>query len=554
MAISKKTESVPSWLLFFRNLYRGNTEFAQSVVRFPVGVLAASYFYFAFGRDHMSVDDMVDLSKYIFGYSLLATIVVFSIAKWPGVFWFRRLFTINLDYWIVAKLMALGGAAVAPLLAVFIWITVGNGLRFGGRYLLLALTVALVSSIIAMAHTPFWRSQPQLCAMFILALLVSSVYPFTLSSRLNAAERAARLANAEKSRYLAQASHDLRQPIHSIGLLAAQLDEDDMRPATRAIVERIEQAVHNATEMLQAFLDASVIESGTLAPHPEIVNVSALFRDIERQTDTSAKWAGNEIRFATTGLSVHADRSFLGTILQNLISNAVKYAPGRRILVGCRKRGDTVALFVMDQGAGIAEEHLAKIKEPFFRTPGAAKSMTEGVGLGLAIVHRLSEIAGWQFDLSSVEGRGTVATVLGLPLLASNDGIAATSMILPIGRLTGMEIMLIEDDAVTREATATILLKWGCHVQALASPPSSLDRCEAIVSDFQLADGKTLADFRSFLDLVRASRTPLIMISGNDPKEIKGALKRTDLVILAKPFRPAELRSVLMATKLSGQD
>ncbi len=554
MSTSHPKIAADSWLSRLIALYRSDTEFAQSIVRLLVGSAVTAYFYSAFEETNFSNRQLAWIAVYVVSSFIVFVAVSASVARWPGHFWYRRLFIIMLDYSGVTIFMSLGGIALAPLVAVFISITVGYGLRFGARYLVLALAFALLGAILVMYVSPFWYGQPFLCAMFILALLVSSLYPFALSSRINAAERAARLANAEKSRYLAQASHDLRQPIHAIGLLAAQLDENEDRSAIREIAGRIERAVHNATDLLQAFLDASVIESGTLVSRPENVNLDELFREVERQSEVSARWAGNEVRFTVTKMTVFADHSFLITMLQNLVSNAIKYAPGSKLLVGCRRRGGTLSLFVMDNGDGIAAQHLAKIKEPFYRAPSAGHNMVQGAGLGLAIVHRLSEIAELEFDLQSAKGRGTTAIISGLPIV-EGDGVAEivfTSM--PIGRLTGMRVMLIEDDEETREATAAILGKWECIVSTYPSPPPSVGDASAVLSDFQFGDSETLADHGAFLDSVRVARIPLIMISGSDQHEIRTALKRADPLILAKPLRPAELRSTLMAAKLSQRD
>ncbi len=534
--------------------YRTDTEFAQSIIRTAVGAAALLYFYFAYSGENHSAKFLQLFAVFSIFTIGFASLVSFSIWLKPGHYWYRRIIAMIFDYSSPALLIVIGGKALAPLWAIYILGTAGHGLRFGARYLLVALALAIAFASAVMTYTPYWSNEPYLCAMLILSLLVSSLYPFALSSRVAAAERAARLANAEKSRYLAQASHDLRQPIHAIGLLAARLDEAQDLASIEETAGRIERAVQSATDLLQAFLDASVIESGTLIAHPENVRLDGLFKDLERQSEASAKWAGSEVRFARTKMVVHADRSFITTILQNLVSNAIKYAPGCKIMVSCRRRGGKLSLFVMDSGDGIAPGPLAKIKEPFYRAPNGGHNMAQGSGLGLAIVHRLSEIAGLEFDLQSAEGRGTTAIISGLPIV-KGDGVAEivfTSM--PIGRLTGMRVMLIEDDEETREATAAILGKWECIVSTYPSPPPSVGDASAILSDFQFSDSQTLADHPSFLDAVRAARIPLIMISGSDPHEIRTALKRADPLILAKPLRPAELRSTLMAAKLSQRD
>jgi signal transduction histidine kinase len=530
---------------------RSDTDFAQSIVRLILGfsALGLTYWYFDIGEARPEQKSQVIIAALI--WCSVAPLISLSCLKWPGSFWYRRSLGLLADYSSLPFLMIIGGPKGVALLAFLLWITIGYGLRFGRRYLALAMGCALTSAVVVIIFTPYWQTNPSLSIMMILCLLIVPLYPFALLQRTSLAEQAARAANADKSRYLAQASHDLRQPIHAIGLLAAQLSEAGDSADARGIAARISHAVHNSAEIVQTFLDVAVIESGTLVTRPEQVSIAALFMDLEHQLAQSADWAKTELRFVATSQSVLTDRSFLKAMLQNLISNAIKYAPGSKVLIGCRRQRGAVSLYVLDAGRGISPGQLARIKEPFYRAPDANQGSTHGTGLGLAIVQRLAELSDVQFDISSIPSRGTTAVLAGLQPVATAPESPRPYLPAHISQLSGTRILLIEDDVETCLATDALLKRWGCDVHAAAVPPEDPGPCDIIVSDFQFADGRTLGDHKTLLGAIRQVAVPLVMISGSDADEIRSALKPLSPLILSKPVAPAELRSVLMSAKMA---
>jgi signal transduction histidine kinase len=530
---------------------RTDTDFAQSIVRLMIGaatLLIGSWYVGMATRPPEQIHQVQTLSVI---WSVLALIIVVSCVKWPGPFWYRRVFAMMCDYSVIGYWLVLGEERAPPLTVLILWVTIGHGMRFGRHYLVLGMGFALITAALTIWIAPYWRTTPGLGVMLILCILVVPLYPFVLLQRTSRAEQMARTANAEKSRYLAQASHDLRQPIHAIGLLAAQLAETGETAQTRDTAVRISRAIHGTTEIVQTFLDVAVIESGTLVAHPEPVALATLFADLEQQMAQAAAWANTELRFVTTSQSVLVDRSFLKAMLQNLISNAIKYAPGSKVLVGCRRRGEELSLFVVDAGRGMSAEHLARIKEPFYRAPEASQGTAQGTGLGLAIVQRLAELADVRFDMLSAPDRGTMAVLHGLQ--RSNAGASALTAVTPtyLGQLSGTSILLIEDDDETRQATEALLQRWGCVVRSVAAPPAHPGDYDLIVSDFQFADGTKLGSHQHLLREIRRINLPLVMISGSDADEIRAALRPLTPVIIAKPAGPAELRSVLMSAKMT---
>jgi signal transduction histidine kinase/CheY-like chemotaxis protein len=531
--------------------YRTDTDFAQSIVRLLLGTATglSSYWYFGLGAGPSAQSDQMILISS--SWAVAAFLFSASCVKWPGQFWYRRIFGMCLDYFTISYLIVIGGSNAPPLIAALLWVTIGNGLRFGRGYLVVALGFALTSAVVIISLSPYWRTNPSLFVMMILCILIVPLYPFALLQRTSRAEQAARTANAEKSRYLAQASHDLRQPIHAIGLLASQIADSGETEQTRQTAHRISRAVHSTTEIVQTFLDVAVIESGTLVARPERVRLSDLFVDLEHQLSQSAAWSDTELRFVPTTQSAFIDRSFLKAMLHNLISNAIKYAPGSKVLIGCRRQKGMLTFYVIDSGRGMTHEHLARIKEPFYRAPGAGQDATHGTGLGLAIVQRLAELAAVRFDISSVPGRGTTAVLAGLQPAATAPEMPRPYAPPPIGQLNGTRILLIEDDDETRHATQALLQRWGCAVSAAAAPPQTPGDCDIVVSDFQFEYGETLGNHKNLLSDIKRAQLPLVMISGDEADHIRAALRPLTPIILAKPVSPAELRSVLMSAKLS---
>ena len=440
---------------------------------------------------------------------------------------------------------------MAPVFAAIVWVTIGNGLRYGRGYLILALCFAFFSAACVLAFNPFWRANPHLSVSFLLTILLVPGYAFALLSRASRAEGSAQRANAEKSSFLAQASHDLRQPIQTIGLLSAQLGNNESPSDVADIAMKIERAVHSASTMIQTFLDLSIIESGTIAAHPEPVRLSAIFDDVRRQNHADINWLNVRMRIVPSDLVVMADPVFLSTMLQNIVANAIKFSSGRRVLIGCRRKGLFVSIYVCDTGSGIAPEHLNRISEAFFRIRPDDRVIVPGAGLGLSIVKRLAQLGGHDVDIVSEVGKGTTVSIRGLSVTDTSPQTVPLIAEPAPGQLRGMRIMLIEDDPETLNAATGLLAKWGCEVEAFVKPPASAGNCDIVISDYLFADATTLAGYKAFLASVEAHEASLIVITGNDLADVQRALKRSKALFAAKPVRPAELRSILMSVKLA---
>ena len=361
------------------------------------------------------------------------------------------------------------------------------------------------------------------------------------------AVRTYRDAAETKSRFLAQASHDLRQPIHAIGLLADRLEQTKLTAEQGDLVNKISWSVDNASRMFRSLLDIAAIESGALQVNKGPVSVNDLLAEVDSQNSLAAEQASVDIRLVPCDLAVHTDRALVGTMIQNLVSNAIKYSPGQRVIVGCRRQRNTLSLHVIDSGQGISKADLKMVKKEFYRSSRTSLLRGDNKGLGLAIVSRLAGLLDLKFELRSEQGKGTIAIVGGLrilddPTLEKQPRRGDTNR-----PLAGLSVHIAEDDADTLEAMRTLLEAWGCHVTSSTSFPKDPFDDQILLTDFDFGKTGSLKDHQHALNELGASGVQIAIISGHHPEQIRSQAPSFSGPILSKPLRAAELRSVLMA-------
>lgn len=389
----------------------------------------------------------------------------------------------------------------------------------------------------------------------ILSILTVRLHGFmqanvTLNRSLEQARKTAVEANLAKSRFLAQASHDLRQPIHAIGLFTASLREESLKPRQRRLLDNIDRSLGSVSRLFGSLLDISSLDIGRVQVAPEPTALGEIIADVVRQNRAAAKDAGCDVRFVRTGLWATTDPTLLASMLQNLLSNAIRYAPRSRILIGCRRRSGKLAIIVADDGPGIAGEHIDLIFEEFYRVPGPATRSVEGLGLGLPIVRRLGELMELDVQIVSRPAAGTAVSISGL--VPAEPARTRRARQPTYGHpLRGRRILLIDDDPTVLEATATLLEKWGCIVQPATGLPTRPTGCDAIICDFDLGGG---TNGLQIIDAVRAleGRTvPAAILSGRSEAGALDAAEAAGIPYLAKPVRPAELRGMLTEMAIS---
>ncbi|SMO94680.1 hybrid sensor histidine kinase/response regulator [Paracoccus laeviglucosivorans] len=525
-----------------------DAEAGQSLVRVVLTLVAA--LYALAGSLSGLIEDWADRAFQIYSpiYMLITCLLFAAVRLWPGVNHPRRIFALLLDFSSLTLLMALGGAFMAPVASLLLWITVGFGMRYGVRYLAGATVAALVSLAVLGIVSPFWAGQPYVLATMVLTSLIVPFYASLLLADTHEAYCAADTANLAKSRFLAQASHDLRQPIHAIGLLTNCLRDAGLHPTEREMVDNIEHSLHTVRRMFRSLLDSATLDSGKVVPRPQAVALGPLICDVVTQNKEPARRAGIQLRFVETGLIVRADPGLLAVMLQNLVSNAVKYAPKAKVLVGCRRRGKTISIVVIDNGIGIAAEHQPHLFDEFYRVQHLGRNV-EGMGLGLAIVHRMARLIGIGVELRSSLGRGTCVTLTGVPvtdLPAPPTTISTASQSL----LHGMQVLLIEDDPAVLLSTKMLIERWGCEVLAYAEMPSPVPQCDMVIADFDLDGPMNGGGAIAAVRLALGAAVSAIIITAHDESRVREKLDDAQLPILPKPMRPAELRALMLSQKM----
>ncbi|MCO3823964.1 response regulator, partial [Pseudomonas aeruginosa] len=484
-----------------------------------------------------------------YGLFLIASILLRqAIVRWPGHYPARRIFCMLHDYAGTSFGLIVGGEAALPLYAVMVWINLGNGMRYGSRYLAIATALALLALLVIYRLTPAWQAQPFMVLMLMTTSTVIPFYAHLLLERTRKATEEALQANQEKSRLLAQASHDLRQPIHSIGLFTACLRDARLGDEERRLVDNIDRSLLNVSQLFRSILDLYTLDNGRLQPKQENVHLGELLRDLVRRNAEAARWAGVELRLRPCRLWTRTDPGLLSTMLQNLLSNSLKYAAERPLLIGVRRRGDGLAVAIYDQGRGIAEEHLPRVFEEFYRVRETRDRDVEGIGLGLSIVRRLGQLTGIEVTLRSRVGRGTAVTLHGLPAVAA-QALPRRDDPLQAGLLTGLRVCLVEDDRNVLRATSALLERWGCTVQAETEADGWRTDCDILVVDYDLGPHASGVECIERVRRQRGEAIPALVISGHDIERIQASVEDTDIALLSKPVRPTELRATLRALR-----
>jgi signal transduction histidine kinase/CheY-like chemotaxis protein len=380
----------------------------------------------------------------------------------------------------------------------------------------------------------------------------------TLEAKVEERTRQLEDANLAKSRFLAAASHDLRQPLHAVGLFVAQLHRRLRAGERSQVVGRIEAALAAMNELFSALLDISKLDAGGTAVNITEFPFAQLLARAETTFGEAARGKGLSFRIVPSGAWIRSDFILLERVGFNLISNAVRYTSHGGLLVGCRKRGDSLRIEVWDTGAGIPEDQHQKIFGEFYRLGEPDRARGAGLGLGLAIVDRLCRLLGHPIEVRSIPGKGSVFTVTvpGAPARAAVIEPRAQ----PRNQLSlsnGKLVLVIDDDPLVREGMGGILRSWGCRVIAADTDSKALKALtgqdhtpDLIISDYHLANGATGPETIERLRSALSAQIPAFLISGDTDSEPLRQARAKGYHLLHKPVDPMALRAMFnQATK-----
>ena len=360
-------------------------------------------------------------------------------------------------------------------------------------------------------------------------------------------------ANLAKSRFLAVASHDLRQPLHALNLFAAQL-RDQIDPAERAhLVSRIDAAIGSMNELFNALLDISKLDAGVLAPDVVEFPIGQLLDRIETTFAAAAREKGLRLCVPPSRAWVRSDAILLERILLNLVSNAIRYTSRGGVLVGCRRRGDSMRIEVWDSGIGLAEDQHRSIFGEFYQVDAPSPGGRAGLGLGLSIVDGLCRLLGHPIDLASRPGKGSRFAV-SVPWASAREQPAESTVTLDAIANPARDklIVVIDDDALVLDGMRGLLQGWGCRVVTADSSDAALaglayhqEQPNLVISDYFLANGTTGVDVIERLRAAFADPIPAFLISGDTTRERLRDADARGLPLLHKPVSPMALRSMV---------
>ena len=374
------------------------------------------------------------------------------------------------------------------------------------------------------------------------------------------ARAAAEAANRAKSQLLAAASHDLRQPLHAVGLFAAALaarlvDRDD-----RSLMARVQLALDALEAQFGQLIDLSKLEAGMLAVERARVPLGPLFASIVADYAAQAEAKGLRVAGVRTRLAVDSDPALLSRIVRNLVANAVRYTRAGGIVVGARRRGDRVVIEVVDTGIGIAPEHQARIFEEFFQVqvPGASSKAGRGMGLGLAIVRRFCRLLGHDIAVTSKPGRGSRfritlprVTDLRAPLPHETAGHARRT---EGGTLEGATVAVVDDDPAAVEGMRALFSTWGAAVAGGADAANALAELgrlerypDLIVADLRLDRDQSGLDAVSTIREELGMRIPALVVTGDMSTAATHAVRSAGLALLPKPVVAGALAAAAAA-------
>lgn len=367
--------------------------------------------------------------------------------------------------------------------------------------------------------------------------------------------QAAEQLAAEKSLFLASASHDLRQPMHALGLFSESLMARNRDERLDVLVQQIHRSTRSLDSMFNSILDLSKIDAGAMVPEFGPVYVQLLFEELELEFDAAAHDKGLQLTFAPTSAVIYSDANLLARVLRNLISNAIRYTDAGKILIGCRYGKETVRLQVLDTGRGISDTDRARIFTAYARVD---KHVEGGLGLGLSLVDKLCHLLEHPLSLESAEGRGSRFSITASTAVTTAKPLADAHQISwpKAQSLVGLKVLAVDDDPAIRLGLTELLTGWGCLIQTqesllsvsnwLMTDPAQVD---LLLVDLHLANRQ---DGLRILEAVFSlwGPMPAVLITGDAQSGTFKWVNGVQVAIVNKPLGPEKLRVTMQEALL----
>ena len=390
---------------------------------------------------------------------------------------------------------------------------------------------------------------------------------------LGLAKDKAELALAAQTRFLASATHDLRQPAHAMAMLVGRLKYLPLDAQSQAVVAHLDASVHELGRMLDSLLDLTKLDAGSVQATLVATPLNEVLQRLELAIGRSAQAKGLRLRIRPSPFWAMTDVQLLERVVLNLAHNAVRYTDQGSIFIGCRRiqNASAVRIDVCDSGVGISTENQKKIFQAYVQVPAvtnaataashSASATSQGHGLGLHIVERMAQFLGAKVELRSAPGCGSrfsITLPLATPLLSSPTHAALLNSVSvsQSASMAGRKVLVVEDDPLVCESLCDLLTSWGCNVVSKASAEQAYawlrqqgedgtQHVELIISDHNLGAGDNGMQMIVKIRAHTRPDFPAIMVSGDTSEALKAQTHEAGIPLLYKPLKPAYLRTLL---------
>jgi PAS domain S-box-containing protein len=374
-----------------------------------------------------------------------------------------------------------------------------------------------------------------------------------MESRLREAKGEAEQANLSKTKFLAAVSHDLLQPLNAARLFTSALLEKGELAGHVSLVRNVSNSLEDVESLLGTLVDISKLDAGVIKADIAPFAVSELLENLAAEYHQIAGSEALRLDFIPSSALVRSDIQLLARILRNLLSNAIRYTSSGRILLGCRRRRQSLSIEVWDTGIGIAGDKLGEIFQEFKRGDITHRKQDRGLGLGLAIVDKIARMLGHRIRVSSQLGKGSMFAIeVPLTTRAPRPRVVQEAPDLLLERLSGSRIWVLDNDAAICAGMRTLLEAWGCQVVTALSEEDlarQVDNYHAdadlLIADYHLDDGHNGVDAVALVNSRRSTPLPALMITANYSNELKQQMRELGHTLMHKPVRPMKLKTAM---------
>ncbi len=359
-------------------------------------------------------------------------------------------------------------------------------------------------------------------------------------------------AHSAKMQFFRAANHDLRQPLHALGMFGRALGERIRYPEVHRMVEGMNESIRALENLFNALLDLSKLEAGGIEPHRRHFALRPILQNIARDFSVEAEAKGLEFRFKALELFAYTDSILLERVVRNLVSNAVRYTHDGGLLLTCRRRRGAIAIEIWDTGPGIAESERERIFEEFYQVGSPARHSTKGIGLGLSIVQRLTQLLGHELELASRVGRGTMFR-LNVPMgeavsTATPPAVEASDL----DTLEGKLVLVIDDEPAILEAMQAMLSGWKCESVLAEGSDTALEGVaqvgrypDLIIADYRLQSHETGVQAARRIRWELGVQIPTILITASTSSEHLTDAETAGFLIMGKPVLPEDMERLM---------